>query len=135
MVLHPLHPLTTLTQKNVKFEWSEACEKSFQTLNDRFTTAPVLTLPECTKGLVVYCDAYRVGLGGIFMQHGKVIGYASRQLKVHEKNYPTHDLELAAVVFSLEIWRHYFYGVHVDVYTDHKSLQYEFTQKDLNLRQ
>ena len=69
------------------------------------------------------------------MQHEKVIGYASRHLKVHEKNYPTHDLELAAVVFSLEIWRHYFYGVHVDVYTDHKSLQYEFNQKDLNLRQ
>src|SRR5688572_31137563 len=69
------------------------------------------------------------------MQHGKVIAYASRQLKTHEKNYPTHDLELAAVVFALKIWRHYLYGVHVDVFTDQKSLQYVFTQKDLNLRQ
>ncbi|WMV24596.1 hypothetical protein MTR67_017981, partial [Solanum verrucosum] len=68
------------------------------------------------------------------MQNGKVIAYASRQLKVHEKNYPTHDLELAAVVFALKIWRHYLHGVHVDVFTDHKSLQYVFTQKDLNLR-
>ena len=69
------------------------------------------------------------------MQHGKVIDSASRQLKFHEKNYPTHDLELAVVVFALKIWRHYLYGVHVDVYTDHNSLQYVFTQKDLNLRQ
>ena len=69
------------------------------------------------------------------MQHGKVIAYASRQLRPHEKNYPTHDLELAAVIFALKIWRHYLYGVHVDIYTDHKSLQYIFNQKDLNLRQ
>ncbi|WMV41372.1 hypothetical protein MTR67_034757 [Solanum verrucosum] len=69
------------------------------------------------------------------MQNGKVIAYASRQPKVHEKNYLTHDLELAAVVFSLKIWRHYLYGVHVDVFTDHKSLQYVFSQKDLNIRQ
>ena len=75
------------------------------------------------------------GLGCVLMQHGKVIAYASRQLKTHEKNYPTHDLELAAVVFALKIWRHYLYGVHVDVFTDHKSLQYVFTHKDLNLRQ
>ena len=82
MVLHPLHPLTTLTQKNVKFEWSEACEKSLQTLNDRFTTAPVLTLPECTKGFVVYCDESLVGLGCVFMQNEKVIAYVSRKIKV-----------------------------------------------------
>ena len=85
---------------------------------------PVLTLPEGTQGFVVYCDASRVGLGCVLMQNGKVMAYASRQLKVHEKNYPTHDLELAAVVFALKIWRHYLYGVHVDVFTDHKSLQY-----------
>jgi len=83
----------------------------------------------------VYCDASRVGLGCVLMQHGKVIAYGSRQLRPHEKNYPTHDLELAAVVFALKIWRHYLYGVHVDIYTDHKSLQYIFKQKDLNLRQ
>ncbi|KAH0722292.1 hypothetical protein KY290_004974 [Solanum tuberosum] len=128
-------PLTTLTQKKAKFVWSEACEKNFQELKDRLTSASVLTLPEGTNGFVVYCDASRVGLGCVLMQNGKVIAYASRQLKVHEKNYPTHDLELGAVVFALKIWRHYLYGVHVDVFTDHKSLQYVFSLKDLNLFQ
>nr|ABI34336.1 hypothetical protein SDM1_41t00011 [Solanum demissum] len=127
-------PLTTLTQKNAKFVWSEACEKSLQELKDRLTSAPVLTLLEGTDGFVVYYDTCQVGLGCVFMQHGKVIAYASRQLKIHEK-YLTHDLELAAVVFALKIWRHYLYGVHMDVFTDHKSLQYVFSQKDLNLRQ
>ncbi|KAH0720060.1 hypothetical protein KY284_005090 [Solanum tuberosum] len=128
-------PLTTLTQKKAKFVWLEACEKNFQELKDRLTSASVLTLPEGTNGFVVYCDASRVGLGCVLMQNGKVIAYASRQLKVHEKNYPTHDLELGAVVFALKIWRHYLYGVHVDVFTDHKSLQYVFSLKDLNLCQ
>ncbi|KAH0775084.1 hypothetical protein KY290_012221 [Solanum tuberosum] len=128
-------PLTALTKNKSKFEWSESCEKSFQLLKDKLTFAPVMTLPEGTEGFVVYCDASRVGLGCVLMQHGKVIAYSSRQLKVHEKNYPTHDLELAAVVFALKIWRHYLYGVHVDVFTDHKILQYVFTQKELNLRQ
>ena len=82
----------------------------------------MLTLPEGTKDFIVYCDASRVGLGCGFMQYGRVVAYASRQLKVHQRNYSTHDLELAAVVLSLKIWRHYLYGVHVDVYTDHKSL-------------
>ena len=104
-------------------------------MKDRLTSALVLTLPEGTKDFVVYCDATPVGLGCVLMQHRKVIAYASRQLKVHERKYPTHDLELAAVVFSLKIWRHYLYGVHVDVYTNHNSLQYVFTQKELNLRQ
>ncbi|WMV42529.1 hypothetical protein MTR67_035914 [Solanum verrucosum] len=128
-------PLTKLTQKKVKFQWSDDCEKSFAELKIRLTTTPVLTLPEGSDGYVIYCDASRVGLGCVLMQRGKVIAYASRQLKVHEKNYPTHDLKLAAVVFALKIWRHYLYGVHVDVFTDHKSLQYVFTQKELNLRQ
>ena len=122
-------PLTTLTQKSKKFEWSEACEKIFQLLKDRLSFAPVLTLPEGIKGFVVYCDASGVGLWFVLMQHGKVIAYTSRKLKVHEKNYPTHDLELVVVVFALKIWRNYLYGVHVDVFTDHKSLQYVFTQK------
>ncbi|KAH0776452.1 hypothetical protein KY290_007863 [Solanum tuberosum] len=128
-------PLTRLTQKTMKFQWSEACEKSFQELKKRLITAPVLTLPEGTQGFVVYYDASRVGLGFVLMQNGKVIAYASRQLKVHEKNYPTHDLELAVVVFDLKIWRHYLYGVYVDIFTNHKSLQYVLTQKELNLRQ
>ncbi|WMV40873.1 hypothetical protein MTR67_034258 [Solanum verrucosum] len=124
-------PLTKLTQKTFKFQWSEACEKSFQELKKRLTTTPVLTLPEGTQGFVVYCDASRVGLGCVLMQNGKVISYASRQLKFHEKNYPTHDLELDVIVFALKIWCHCLYGVHVDVFTDHKSLQYVFSKKEL----
>ena len=92
-------------------------------MKDRLTSAPVLTLSEGTKDFVVYCDASRIGLGCVLMQHGKVIAYASRQLKVHERNYPTHDLELAAVVFALKICKHYLYGVCVDLYTHHKSVQ------------
>ncbi|XP_059307043.1 uncharacterized protein LOC132058603 [Lycium ferocissimum] len=128
-------PLTKLTQKTAKFQWSEACERSFQELKTRLTSAPILTLPSGSGGYVVYCDASRIGLGCVLMQNGKVIAYASRQLKKHEKNYPTHDLELAAVVFALKIWRHYLYGEHCDVFTDHKSLQYIFKQRELNLRQ
>ena len=95
----------------------------------------MLTLLEGTKGFVMYYDASLMGLGCVLMQHGKVIAYAFSQLKVHERNKPTHDLELAAMVFALKIWRHYLYGVHVDVFNEHKSLQYVFTQKELNLRQ
>ncbi|XP_070023122.1 uncharacterized protein [Nicotiana sylvestris] len=127
-------PLTRLTQKKVKFQWSDACEKSFEELKKRLTSAPILKLPEGTEGFVVYCDASGVCLGCVLMQHGKVIAYASRQLKDHEKSYPTHDLELVAVVFAIKIWRHYLYGVHVDIFTDHKSLQYIFKQRELNLR-
>ncbi|WMV07858.1 hypothetical protein MTR67_001243, partial [Solanum verrucosum] len=104
-------------------------------LKTRLTTTPVLTLPEGSDGYVIYCDASRVSLGYVLMQRGKVITYASRQLKVNAKNYPTRDLELAAVMFALKIWRHYLYGVHVDMFTEHKNLQYVFTQKELNLRQ
>ena len=128
-------PLTKLTQKAAKFQWTEACEHSFQELKDRLTSAPVLALPEGSEGYAVYCDASRVGLGCVLMQHGKVIAYASRLLRKHEKNYLTHDLELAAVVHALKISRHYLYGVHVDIFTDHKSLEYIFRQKELNLRQ
>ena len=84
---------------------------------------------------MVYSDASHQGLGCVLMQNGKVIAYASRQLKDYEKNYPTHDLELAAVVFALKIWKHYLYGERVEVFTDHKSLKYFFTQKELNMRQ
>ena len=94
----------------------------------------MLVLPEGTEGYAVYCDASGVGLGCVLMQHGKVIAYGSRQLRPHEKKCPIHDLELVAVVFALKIWRHFLYGVHVDIYTDHKSVQYIFKQKDLDLR-
>ena len=128
-------PLTSLTKKDKKFIWDEKCENSFQTLKNCLTTAPILTLPQGIKGFVIYTDASNQGYGAVLMQHGKVIAYASRQLKVHEKNYPTHDLELGAVVFALKVWRHYLYGAQFEVFTDHKSLKYIFTQQDLNLRQ
>ena len=128
-------PLTTLTRKGKRFEWTEDCEKSFQELKMRLTSAPILTIPEGDEGFVVYSDASKIGLGAVLMQNGKVIAYASRQLKDYEKNYPTHDLELAAVVFALKIWRHYLYGVRCQIFTDHQSLKYFFTQKDLNMRQ
>ena len=121
--------MTTLTQKCKKFEWSEACEKSFHLLKDSLTPAPVLTLLEGSKGFVVYCDASIIGLGFVLRQNEKLIAYASRKLKVHEKTYPIHNLELAAVVFVLKLLRHYFYRFHVDVFTGHKSVQYVFTQK------
>ena len=95
--------MTKLTQKTFKFQWSKACEKSFKELKKRSTTALVLTLPEGTQGFVVYYDASRVGLGCVLMRNDKVITYASKQLKVHEKNYSTHDLELAGVVFTVKI--------------------------------
>ena len=104
------------------FQGSDECYVSFQKLKTLLTTAPILTLAVEGEGFVVYCDASRIGLGCVLMQKGKVIAYASRHLKVHEKNYPIHDLELAAVVFSLKIWRHYLYGVHCEVFTDHRSL-------------
>ena len=97
-------PLTKLTQKNVKFVWSDACEKSFHELKKLLTSALVLALPNETDGFVVYCDASRIWLGYILMQKNKVIAYSSRQLKKHEQNYPTHDLELAAIVLELKIW-------------------------------
>ncbi|KAL4028448.1 hypothetical protein IC575_011645 [Cucumis melo] len=87
------------------------------------------------RGFVIYSDASKKGLGCVLMQQGKVVAYASRQLKSHEQNYPTHDLELAAVVFALKIWRHYLYGEKIQIFTDHKSLKYFFTQKELNMRQ
>ena len=102
-------------------------------LKDKLTTALMLTLLEGTKDFVVYCDTSRVGLRCVLMKNMNVITYASRKLKVHEGNYPTHDLELATVVFSMKIWRHYLYEFYVDVFTEHKSLQYVFTQKELNL--
>ncbi|GJX69003.1 putative reverse transcriptase domain-containing protein [Tanacetum coccineum] len=97
--------------------------------------APILALPEGSEDFIVYCDASIKGLGAVLMQREKVIAYASRQLKIHEKNYTTHDLELGAVVFSLKLWRHYLYGTKCTVFTDHKSLQHILNQKELNMRQ
>ncbi|GKA92488.1 putative reverse transcriptase domain-containing protein, partial [Tanacetum coccineum] len=96
--------------------------------------APILALPEGSKDFIVYCDASKKGLGTVLMQREKVIAYAPCQLKIHEKNYTTHDLELEAVVFSLKLWRHYLYGTKYTVFTDHKSLQHILNQKELNMR-
>ncbi|GJX93564.1 putative reverse transcriptase domain-containing protein [Tanacetum coccineum] len=118
--------LTILTQKSKTFDWGEEHENAFQTLKDRLCNAPILTLPDGPEDFVVYCDASGLGLRCVLMQRGKVIAYASRQLKIHEKNYTTNDLELGAVVFALKIWRHYLYGTKSVIYTDHKSLQHIF---------
>ncbi|GJV50056.1 putative reverse transcriptase domain-containing protein [Tanacetum coccineum] len=126
--------LTILTQKGKVFDWGEEQELAFQTLKDKLCNAPVLAIPDGPKDYVVYCDASGIGLGYMLMQRGKVIAYASRQLKIHEKNYTTYDLELGTIVFALKIWRHYLYGIKSVIYTNHKSLQHIFSQKDLNIR-
>ena len=128
-------PMTQLLQKGVEFKWTEAHQRSFDELKRKLTTAPVLTLPNIHRNFTVYCDASGQGIGCVLMQDGNVVAYASRQLKVHEKHYPTHDLELAAVVHALKIWRHYLIGNKCEIFTNHKSLKYIFTQPDLNLRQ
>ena len=120
-------PMTKLLQKDVKFEWTEKCQKSFDQLKTYLTKAPVLVQPEPGKEFVIYSDASLFGLGCVLMQEGRVVAYASRQLKPHEKNYPTHNLELAAIVFALKIWRHYLFGERCHVYLDHKSLKYLMT--------
>ena len=128
-------PMTRLLQKNVKYEWSEKCQRSFDKLKAFLTEVPVLTQPTCGREYVIFSDASLNGLGCVLMQEGKVVAYASRQLKSHEKNYPTHDLELAAIVFGLKILRHYLYGEKCFIYTDHKSLKYLPSQRELNLGQ
>ncbi|GJW84159.1 putative reverse transcriptase domain-containing protein [Tanacetum coccineum] len=121
--------------KNWKAPRTLTKELAFQTLKDKLCNAPVLALPDGPKDFVVYCDASGIGLGCVLMQRGKVIAYASRQLKIHEKNYTAHDLELGAVVFALKIWRHYLYGTKSVIYIDYMSLQHIFSKKELNMRQ
>ena len=128
-------PMTRLTRKEVKFEWNDQCEKTFQELKRRLTSAPILIVLERGQVYTVYCDASKDGLGCVLMQSGRVVAYGSRQLKNHERNYPTHDMELAAIVFALKIWRHYLYGEQFEVFSYHKSLKYIFTQQNLNMRQ
>ncbi|WVZ80440.1 hypothetical protein U9M48_027913 [Paspalum notatum var. saurae] len=128
-------PMTSLTKKNAKYLWDPKCEEAFTSLKKSLTSAPVLAQPDVTKPFDVYCDASGNGLGYVLMQEGRVIAYASRQLRKHEANYATHDLELAAVVHALKIWRHYLLGNTCHIYTDHKSLKYILTQPELNMRQ
>ncbi|WVZ97582.1 hypothetical protein U9M48_043107 [Paspalum notatum var. saurae] len=128
-------PMTSLTKKNAKYVWSPNCEEAFHTLKKLLTSAPVLAQPDVTKPFDVYCDASSNGLSCVLMQEGKVIAYASLQLRKHEVNYPTHDLELATIVHALKIWRHYLLGNTCHINTDHKSLKYILTQPELNMRQ
>ena len=114
---------------------SEKCQASFEKLKAFLTNAPILTQSTYGKEYVIFSDALLNGLRYVFMQEGKVVAYASRQLKPHEKNYPTHDLELASIVFALKIWRHYLSGEKCFIYTDHKSLKYFPSQRELTLRQ
>jgi hypothetical protein len=128
-------PMTKLLVKGNTFEWTPRRETNFQELKKRLTTTPVLTMPDMEKPFSIYCDAFGQGLGYVLMQDGHVVAYASSKLRKHEEKYSTHDLELAAMVHALKIWRHYIIGKRCEVYSDHKSLKYIFTQPDLKLRQ
>nr|GEW72120.1 reverse transcriptase domain-containing protein [Tanacetum cinerariifolium] len=112
--------MTKLTQKGIKFDWDEKEENAFQLIKQKLCSMPILALPEGSEDFVVYCNASHKGLGVVLMQREKVIAYASRQLKIHEKNYTTHDLEVGSMVFALKIWRHYLYGTKCTVFTNHK---------------
>jgi hypothetical protein len=128
-------PMTELLKKDKKFEWTSACKASFQELKKRLTTTPILVMPDMEKPSTIYYDVSGQGLGCVLMQDGHVVVYASRQIRKHEAHYLTHDLELAAVVNTLQIWRHYLMGKRCELYTDHRSLMYIFTQSNLKLRQ
>ncbi|GJW39177.1 putative reverse transcriptase domain-containing protein [Tanacetum coccineum] len=127
--------MTKLTQNGIKFDLGDKEEAAFQLIKQKLCSAPILALPKGSEDFVVYYDASHKGLGAVLMQREKVIAYASRQLKIHEKNYTTHDLKLGSVVFALKFWRHYLYGTKCMVFTDHKSLQNILDQKELNMRQ
>jgi hypothetical protein len=127
--------MTEFLEKDKKFEWTLACEASFQELKKRLTVAPILVMPDMEKLFSIYCDASDQGLRCVLMQDGHVVAYASQQLRKHEAHYPPHDLDLAAVVHTLKIWRHYLMGKRCELYMDDKSLKYIFTQLNLNLRQ
>src|SRR3954465_11660859 len=127
--------MTELLCKGKRYTWSRACQSAFEELKDNLTTAPILTLPDESQPFQVFCDASLQGLGGVLMQGRNIVAYTSRQLKTSERNYPTHDLELVAVIHALITWRHLLLRRKVDVFTDHKSLKYLFTQPNLNLRQ
>jgi hypothetical protein len=129
-----LTALTTLKKKNTHYVLTDECDKSFQELKKCLITTPVLALHTGFGNFVVYSNTYKKGLGCVLTRNENVIAYTSHQLKTYEKNYPTHDLELATIMFALKIWWHYLYGEKCEIYMDHKSLKYFFTQKKLNMR-
>jgi hypothetical protein len=128
-------PMTRLLQKDTRFVWTLECDAAFHKLQTLLTSAPILAQPDIEKPFDVYCDASGISLGGVLMQEGRVIAYTSHQLWKHEVNYLTHDLELTAVVHALKLWQHYLLGNVCNIYTDHKSLKYIFTQPELNMCQ
>nr|GEU40694.1 reverse transcriptase domain-containing protein [Tanacetum cinerariifolium] len=130
-----IESIKKLTQKSVKFNWTEKAKTAFQLLKQKLCSAPIFVLPEGSENFMVYCDASYKGLGALLMQRDKVIAYASHQLKIHEKNYTTYNLELRAVVFALKMWRHYLHSTKCVVFTGHKSLQHILDEKELNMRQ
>jgi hypothetical protein len=127
--------MTKLLEKEAKFKCSPQWEEVFLILKKLLTTAPVLAQPDIEKSFNVYYDASGTGIGGVLMQDGRAIAYVLGQLWHHEEHYPTHDLELLAVIHTLKVWRHYLLGNLVHIYTDHKSVKYLFTQPDLNMMQ
>ena len=127
--------MTRLTRNEVKFEWNDSFEKAFQELKRKLTSTPILIVLERGQRYTVYCDASSDRLGCVLMQYGRVVAYGSWQLKNHDQSYPTHDMELAAIVFSLKVWCHYLYSDQFKVFSYHKSLKYIYTQRDLNMRQ
>ena len=120
-------PMMKLNWKEVKFEWNYLCERAFKELKIRLTSAPILIVPERRQMYIVYCDASKDGLGCVLMQSERVVAYGSQKFKNHERNYPTHDMELAVIVFALKILRHYLYGEQFEVFSNHKKLKYIFT--------
>jgi hypothetical protein len=128
------HSITSLQRKEKKFQWNEECESNFQRLKQLLTIAPILKIVDINKDYIVCTDACKEGLGGVLSQEGFVVCYESRKLKKHEKNYATHDLELAVIIHALRKWRHYLMGKRFELRTNHNSLKYLFDQPTLNAR-
>jgi hypothetical protein len=128
------HSITSLQRKEKKFQWTEECESNFQRLKQMLTSAPILKIVDPNKDYVVCTDACKEGLGGVLSQEGFVICYESRKMKENERNYATHDLELAAIIHTLRKWRHYLMGKRFELRIDHNGLKYLFDQPTLNAR-
>ena len=127
--------LTRLMQKEVKFEWDKKCKQGFQELKARLTMTLILAMPTESRKYVVYSNASRIGLECVLLQEMKVLAYGSRQLKMHEQNYPTHNLELTTIIYVFKLWRHYLYEEQFEIFTDHKNFKYIFSQNELNMQQ
>jgi hypothetical protein len=128
------HPITSLQKKGVNFQWTSEFEKSFQHLKHLLTSAPIIRIVDPNEDFSVCTYACKEGLGEVLSQNGYVVCYESMKLKEHERHYATHDLELAAIVHTLNKWRHYLMGKRFELRTDHNGLKYVFEQPTLNVR-